>query len=256
MFPFCKPRAAAKDNASRVVDVGWLLETDKAGLIWETPRKLTKPTGKATHPKGVSFCPAVIDHEAHIFEVPCPIDIALRYQPNKDGEPGLINLAGEQSSIRPKHLNQMFVIVNRREWRDPNRPIVQFMTPYVFLADEPVYINQMPPFYHYNPNPWPGMIIGGRFPIDVWPRGLVWAFEWYDTKKDLIVKRGEPWFYAMFEASDPSRKMRMVEAELTPQLQEYMSGIKGVTNYVSRTFSLFSTARERRPQTLLVPKVR
>jgi len=100
------------------------------------------------------------------------------------------------------------------------------------------------------------MLIGGRFPIDVWPRGLVWAFEWYDTSKDLILKRGEPWFYASFETMDPSRRMRMFQAELTPQLVEYMNGIKGVTNYVSRTFSLFNTAKERRPEKLLVPKVR
>jgi hypothetical protein len=253
MFSFCKKPEAS--TGSRITEVGWILDTDKASLIWEAPRKLSRPTGRTTHAKGVSFCPAVNDHEARLYEVPCPIDIALRYKPNGE-EPGLVNLAGDQSSIRGKHLNQMFVIVNRKEWRDPNRPIIQFGTPYVFVADEPVMINQLPPFYHYNPNPWPGMLIGGRFPIDVWPRGLVWAFEWYDTSKDLILKRGEPWFYTMFETQDPSRRMRLIEAEKTPQLMEYMEGIKGVTNYVNRTFSLFSTARERRPKQLLVPKVR
>lgn len=237
------------------MDVGWILETEKASLIWDNPRKLSRPTGKATHAKGVNFCPAVNDHEARLFEVPCPVDIALRYKPNGD-EPGLLNLAGEQSSIRPKHLNGMFTIVNRKEWRDPSRPIIQFVTPYTFLADEPVYITQMPPCYHYTPNPWPGLLIGGRFPIHIWPRGLVWAFEWYDTSKDLIIKRGEPWFYASFETPDPSRRVRLVEAEITPQLTEYMNGIKGVTNYVNRTFSLFNLAQQRRPKTLLVPKVR
>ncbi len=170
MFSFCKK--SEESNPSRVVDVGWLLDLEKGGVIWEAPRKLTRPTGRTAHPKGVSVCPAVVDHEAHIFEVPCPFDIALRYKPNGE-EPALVNLAGEQSSIRPKHLNQMFIIVNKREWRDPNRPILQFMTPYVFLSDETVFINQLPPFYHYNPTPWPGMIIGGRFPIDVWPRIII-----------------------------------------------------------------------------------
>ncbi len=253
MFSFCKK--PEEKELGRVVDVGWLIDQEKAGLIWEAPRKLTRPTGKATHPKGVNFCPAVTDHELRIFEIPAPYDIAFRFKMTGE-EPGIINLAGEQSNIRPKHLNQQFVMVNRREWRDPSRPIVQFMTPYVFLADEPVFINQLPPFYHYNPAPWPGMIIGGRFPIDVWPRGLVWAFEWYDTSKDLIIKRGEPWFYVSFETPDPTRRIRLIEADNTPALTEYMNGIKGVTNYVNRTFSLFSTARERRPEKLLVQKVR
>jgi hypothetical protein len=35
-----------------------------------------------------------------------------------------------------------------------------------------------------------------------------------------------------------------------------MKSISGVTNYVQRTFSLFSTAKDRRPARLLVPRVR
>ncbi|MES2983587.1 MAG: hypothetical protein V4735_00160 [Pseudomonadota bacterium] len=253
MFSFCKK--PDDSPANRVVDVGWLLDTDKASFIWDAPRKMSRPPGRTAHAKGVSVCPAVNDHESRLFEVTCPVDIQLRYKPNGD-EPGLINLAGDQSTIRPSHLNKMFAIVNRKEWRDPNRPILQFMTPYVFLADEAVTINQLPPFYHPTGTPWPGLLIGGRFPIDVWPRGLVWAFEWYDTSKDLIIKRGEPWFYVSFETIDPSRRVRLVEAENTPALTEYMNGIKGVTNYVNRTFSLFNVAKERRPKTLLVPKQR
>lgn len=254
MFPFCK-KTEASTGVSRIAEIGWVLDTQKAGFIWDAPRRLTRPTGKATHAKGVTFCPAVHDHDARIFEIACPIDaeIGLRM---KDGQPMLVNLGGDQSSVRTKHLGQMCVVVDPKEWRHPQRPIVQFMTPYVFLADEPVWITQTAPYYHYLSIPWPGLLIGGRFPIHIWPRGLVWAFEWYEPGKPLVLKRGEPWFYASFETGDPARRVRMVEAELTPQLQEYMNGIKGVTNYVSRTFSLFSTARQRRPKTLLVPKQR
>jgi hypothetical protein len=35
-----------------------------------------------------------------------------------------------------------------------------------------------------------------------------------------------------------------------------VSGTAAVTNYVNRTFSLFATARERRPEKLLVAKQR
>ena len=43
---------------------------------------------------------------------------------------------------------------------------------------------------------------------------------------------------------------------MTPPLREYVSGTAAVTNYVNRTFSLFATARERRPEKLLVAKQR
>jgi len=42
--------------------------------------------------------------------------------------------------------------------------------------------------------------------------------------------------------------------EMTDALRAYTNGMRGVTNYVSRTFSLFNTARARRPKSLLTPK--
>jgi hypothetical protein len=114
-------------------------------------------------------------------------------------------------------------------------------------------MTQVPPFTHYPKHPWPGLLIGGRFPIHVWPRHLMWAFEWYEPGKELLLRRGDPWFYVRFETEDPSRPVKLVEAEMTEPLRHYLDSISTVTNYVSRTFSLFATAKERRPKTLLTP---
>ena len=84
----------------------------------------------------------------------------------------------------------------------------------------------------------------------------MWAFEWYDMTTPLVIKRGEPWFYLNFETNDITRRVRLIEADMTPALSEYLSGLMGVTNYVSRTYSLFRTAEERRPKVLLAPKQR
>lgn len=242
---------------SRTVQVGWLLKSQTSGFIYDAPQKIAHESTPARHAKAVDYCPAVIDHEARLHEIRCPIDVRLRfdYDP-KTNQPRLANAAGEQSSIRPKHLSQLVTIVGRPEWRHPDRPILQIATPYVFLADEPVYMMQLPPFCHYRSPPLPGLLIGGRLPIHVWPRPMMWAFEWFDTKQELVLRRGEPWFYVRFETDDPSRRVRLIEAEYTDALKEYVEGLSGVTNYVGQTFSLFSTARERRPKTLLVPKQR
>src|SRR3954451_2709290 len=66
-----KPRALR----SRTVEVGWLLDAEKAGFIWSAPQKLTRDDPKARHAKSVRYCPAVLDHEARLFEVTCPIDL-------------------------------------------------------------------------------------------------------------------------------------------------------------------------------------
>ena len=135
----------------------------------------------------------------------------------------------------------------------PGKPVIQVRLPYIFLADEPVYMAQMPPFYHRPTNPLPGVMIGGRFPINVWPRTLSWALEWHEIDQPLVLKRGEPMFYLQFETTSPARTVQMVEAVRTPQLQAYMDSIAGVVNYVDKTFSLFEAAEAKRPARLLEP---
>lgn len=99
-----------------------------------------------------------------------------------------------------------------------------------------VYITQLDAFGHYRKYPLPGTIFGGRFPIHIWPRPLMWAFEWHDTTKDLILKRGEPLFYCQFDGFDPIRTVKLIQAEKTPDLLQYMEQISGVVNYVNQTF--------------------
>jgi hypothetical protein len=241
----------------RALQVGWLFEPERSSVIWEAPKRVTRELRDVPHAKSVRYCPAVLDHEARHFEVLCPIDAAVRLGKNeKTNEPTLINAAGDKSSIRSSHLEKMVALSPRREWRHPDRPVLQFRTPYLFIADELTYMTQMPPFMSFIKDPWPGVQIGGRFPINIWPRSLTWAFEWYDTTRNLILHRGQPWFYVRFDGEDPTRPTRLVEAEMTDALQSYITSIAAVTNYVDRTFSLFDTARSRRPKNLLVPKKR
>ncbi|MFA5591853.1 MAG: hypothetical protein WC989_00880 [Micavibrio sp.] len=258
MFSFLKPGKCpqGKEKKSRT-QIGWLLDTDKAGFIWPAPERIRPQGGESRHAKSISYCPAIIDGDARMFEITCPVDLHLRIQMNPGPqEPVLINAAGDQSTIRSKTLNSMISVVSRKEWRHPDRPIIQFITPYIFVSDDAAYIMQMPPINSYAASSWPGVLIGGRFPIHIWPRPMMWAFEWHDTNKELVVKRGDPFFYVKFETEDPSRPVQLVEAEMTASLKEYIGGLSAVTNYVNRTFSLFTTAKERRPKQLLVPKER
>jgi hypothetical protein len=151
-----------------------------------------------------------------------------------------------QSPIRANHNRQgRHARETKSEWRYKDRPTIQIPTPYVFSADEPVYLNQVPPFFHYLPNAWPGTLFGGRFPTHIWPRRLMWAFEWHDTSKDLSYAaaiRGSM-SASRFRATD--RPVQLVEAQRTPELVSFMDSISGVTNYVNQTFSLFKEAERR-----------
>ena len=239
------------------VDVGWLLDASVATFIWYEPVQLKRERPAAESAKGVYNCPAVMDHEARLFEVKCPVDLHLRLE--RDGETGAFriwNPMGDQASMTPGALKQICTLGKPNEWRHPERPIIQVITPYYFLSDDPVYIAQFPPFGDFRTHAWPGLMIGGRLPINVWVRNLTWAFEWHDPSRDLVIQRGAPWFYVRFETNDLTRHVRLYEAELTSDLRDYIGGARGVTNFVGRTFSLFSTALQRRPRRLLVRKAR
>lgn len=241
-------------QGGRSYEVGWLFANDKTSIIWDAPAPIRQDAGQGQSQKSVSLCPAVIEFDRRHFVIPAPIDLHLRMAVTSDGKLNLTNMLGDRGSVRSPSLAQMMVVMPQHEWRHPQRPVVQISTPYLFVSDDPVYINQFPPFLHYQPQPRPGVQLSGRFPIDVWPRVLMWAFEWQDLSKDLMLKRGEPWFYVRFEGPDPSASVRLFEAAKTTELQAYIDSIADVTNFVNRTFSLFKTARERRPRKLVVPK--
>ena len=117
-----------------------------------------------------------------------------------------------RSPVRNQVLDHLVIMSAEAEWRSPGKPVLQIRLPYIFLADEPVYMAQVPPYLHRPANPLPGTMIGGRFPINVWPRTLSWAFEWHDPDQPLILIRGDPLFYLQFESGRPSAPIQMVEA--------------------------------------------
>lgn len=250
------PESEAPDERRRVVEVGWQLGTEKATFIYEAPRPSSRKAPLPAHAKAVGFCPAMIDHEARLFEVLCPVDLSIRIGRNKEGKVGLINAAGQQSNVSGHKWREMIHLLPSSAWSAPNLPLLRIAAPWRFLADEPVWMLQMPPFNHYRRPPWPGLVIGRRVPIHIWPCSLSWLFEWHDPKQTIELKRGEPWFYLRFESEDPSRPVRLVEAESTPELRDYCSGIDATGSFVRDERELFAAAAARRPNTLLVKKQR
>ena len=238
------------------VNIGWFLTRDKGAVLFDPPERVSfRQTNKA-HAKSASRCPAVIQLESRYFMIKSPFDINLGFGRDDKGKAHLINRSGAASTIRANKLNEVMTLVAESEWRYPDRPTVQMGLPYCFIADELVYITQLSAFAHYRKEQMPGTIFGGRFLLNVWPRALMWAFEWHEPTKDLVIKRGEPLFYVQFEAEGPDRPIQMVEADKTPELEKYMEQIGGVVSYVNQTFGLFKAAEALRPKKLLTPKVR
>ncbi|MBR9820515.1 MAG: hypothetical protein GYB51_05900 [Rhodobacteraceae bacterium] len=244
------------DPGAGPVKVGWLLGPVDAPVIYEPPRRVHSRDARREHAKSASRCPAVVGLESRYFEVPCPFDLNIGFTRDKEGKAQLRNLSGEKSAVRGATLGKRLSLVPEGEWRYPDRPILQLKLPYYFITDEPVYLTQLEAYMYYRKTPLPGTIFGGRFPINLWPRPLMWAFEWHDIEKPIVIRRGEPLFYCLFEADGPDRTVQMVEAEMTDELKTYMDHIGGAVNYVNQTFSLFEAAERVRPAKLLKARER
>lgn len=238
------------------VMVGWFRASDKGAVLYDPPQRLQSRDASRTHAKAAARCPAVVQMESRYFAIACPFDLHIGFGRDAKGKAVLINRPGAASPICTNKLNEVLVMVSEAEWRYPDRPTIQMVLPYVFIADEPVWMTQLGPFAHYRKDPLPGTLFGGRFPISLWPRPIMWAFEWHEPEKDIVLRRGEPLFYCQFEGTSPDRPVQLVEAERTAALQGYMEAVGGAVNYVNQTFSLFRAAEEMRPRKLLVPKDR
>ena len=245
-----------EEPGSGPLTVGWFLASDKGAVLYDPPERVViRPPNKA-HAKSASRCPAVIQLESRYFMVKCPFDLHIGFKRDENGKPQLVNRASVGSTIRGNKMGEVLTLVNEAEWRYPDRPTVQLSLPYCFIADELVYLTQLSAFAHYRKEQLPGTIFGGRFPLNLWPRPLMWAFEWHEPEKDIVLKRGEPLFYVQFEGEGPERPVQVVEAERTPELQKYLEQIGGVVNYVNQTFGLFKAAEALRPKSLLTPKAK
>lgn len=240
----------------RTLTVGWLLRAPKSSVIFQPPQPFSRNDPKPVSSKSIQHCPAAIDFDRRHFVIPSPIDVTLQFKRQPDGSLGLADADGQQSAIRESGLGAMLMLGPQSEWRHPDRPLIQIVSPYVFVADEPCFVVQTAPYLHYFAEPRLGVQMGGRFPIHIWPRPMSWAFEWYDISKPLKLKRGEPWFYVHFETENPSSRVRLVEQEETAELGEYIDSIADVSKYVNQTYSLFSEAQRRRPDRLVSPKNR
>ncbi|KXO77036.1 hypothetical protein AYL20_09400 [Acinetobacter venetianus] len=60
--------------------------------------------------------------------------------------------------------------------------------------------------------------------------------------------------YCQFDGYDPSRTIKLIQTEKTPELMQYMDQISGVVNYVNQTFSLFKEVEKVRPTKLIQSK--
>lgn len=155
-------------------------------------------------------CPAVTGYFKNTFVIKSPVDLDLSFDPNTNW-------------ISLKNHNQNFYdsfIKNRCDIRlDKEAPmIMSFFMYYIFYADKPCLIEQLSPSMHLQTCVQNIRVIPGTFDISQWFRPLEATFEIVDPTKPLIIKRGDPLFYARFITKDDS-KVTLDYKKFTPEMR-------------------------------------
>jgi hypothetical protein len=216
------------------VNISYSLLEVEATRIYFDPEKRAGFYDRPSSPTAVQSCPAIRLWQNQSYLVRCPIDLRLRAK--LIGGEYQIFIVEKDTSINKDKLKSLLSISPRSDWRSGNSPVLQISTPYVFRSEEPCLLLQRHPTeFDIQRLSW--RLIEGCFQIDRWTRPLSWAVEWADTQRDIILRRGDPWFAVDFMippiSSPKMRKMAVDQA-----LREEILSTKDVASYIRGTFSL------------------
>ena len=232
-------------------DVGYCLADPSGGFAFQPPRTVFSEREKPLGMRAVQNCPAVNALERQLVEMPSPIGIRLTLEDDR-GQPAL-NVIPQGTFVQPEAIGQMLTMERPERWRHPKKPVIRISLPIFFVTDEPCVINQVPPFLGPQMRRWPGTMVAGRFPLTWWPQNLSWDFEWDRPDQELTIRQGEPLCYFLFEFNHAQKRPRLVEAALTPELDEYRQGMQGIHHLTPNVEEVMEMAKARRPARLLVP---
>lgn len=180
------------------------------------------------HVKGNGkFCPALTNIFKNTYVIRSPFDLHLRIEKTPNNTWWVEVLP--DSSLQPNQFNNIFSINGLDDQNNKDWPLLQMNFPYTFISDDDVYLETLPPLLEYNKVP--GVILAGTFSIRDWHRRYNWGFEWRDTSKNLVIKRGDPISYIRFNPVNRNDKIKLREIHMTDDIKEAMdcSEIKDLT---------------------------
>lgn len=231
--------------------VGYVLTAAHGGFAFQPPRTVFSTRTRPLGSRSIQNCPAVNGIERQIVEIPSPIGLRLSLIEGAEGPEIAVQPSG--TFAEGEKIAEMLSVEAAERWRHPRRPIIRLTLPFCLVTDEPCMVSVLPPFLGPGLRRWPGVMIAGRYPLWLWPQNAEWIFEWDRPAEELLIKQGEPLLYLLFEFNAPEKRPKLVEAEMTPALDDYRRGMDGVEHFTTDLESVWEMARARRPERLLSP---
>jgi hypothetical protein len=232
------------------VKVGWCHAVREGSAGLPSPLKVSLEKDPSPTKRGFQSCPAVRSSIRGCYAVNSPFSLRLKCV--IDGNKIAFLPVYPFTTLSEPKLREMLRLEPRYSWRRDDVPIFQFPSPYMFVADEAVEVEQLNPVLAKTTSlNW--RVIPGRFDIYGWQRPLNWAIEWDTSCGDLIIKTGEPLYFVRFWGNGGHQIVDadLIQIPLTDDLERRMSTMLGVTAMNRGTAALMVKSATERDSKLL-----
>lgn len=228
------------------ISVGWCINSDSFAIAFDPPSKLIPPKDTTTNSKGFLSCPAVRKFSEGIYQVLSPFSLKLRAVEN-NGQLTIVPVYPFTSLT--EEIAKIFIKIEPQEtWISNTTAVVQIPSPYVFISDHKILIEQFSPeLSKKSKMNW--RVVPGKFDIYAWQRPLNWAFEWDFSCGDFEIRVGEPQYNIRFlpqEHALENCKISLEKLELNKSINERLALTKDVAKIRRGTSQLFMKAAQLR----------
>lgn len=238
------------DSVSRI---GWCHTSPDSSVIFEPPSRFLPAKDTSRDGKSHFSCPAVRAISEGYFVIKSPFSLQLRFR--KVGEEIHVVPIFPFTSLSERLLRDLLVLEPVDTWRSLRFPILQLPSPYLFLADTPMYIEQVHPFLSES-SCFNWRLIPGKFDIYAWQRPLNWAVEWDIDGGDLVIRTGEPLYFVRFCREDNAvlKAPDLVHMKYTEDVAERVRMAAGVTGFRRGLNGVMKKAATTRGKPLVCPR--
>ena len=184
-------------------------------------------------------CPANKQFLKNFWMIRSPFDVELNI--NRKDDTCRIN--------QNQRFFDAFIFVRWGQYTETDLMSVSFSFQYMFVADEPVWIELYPAFLHGEPNNT--RLISGTFDIYNWQRPVDFSFEVLDDQKPIMVKRGQPLFYVRFLSNKLNDDFKLQEIEWTDELLKLYKRCSPQNWVEGLSWKLMKAGNRHRPKKLI-----
>jgi len=205
--------------------------------VYFSPEKITD-VYKNTKSR-FKLCPANAQFIKNFWLIRSPFDLELN-----------LNRKNNNCSINQnQRFFNTFVNVRWNDFTETDLMLVSFNFQYMFIADEPVWIEVYPPFLHKEVENT--RFINGTFDIYNWQRPVDFSFEVLDDTQPVKIKRGEPLFYVKFCSKKLNDDFILKQIEWTDELLKLNKRCQPQNWIEGLSWKLMKAGNKHRPKKLI-----